>query len=408
MSSDLAISARGVTKRYRIRTDATGESAVRARRGREWFTALDNVDLDVPRGEVLGLVGRNGSGKSTLLKVFCRVTAPSEGVVDVWGRVGSLLEVGTGFHAELTGRENVYLNGAILGMKQREITRQFDDIVEFADIGPFLDTPVKRYSSGMRVRLAFAVAAHLDPEILLVDEVLAVGDADFQSKCLGKMSDVAENEGRTVVFVSHNLAAIEHLCSRVAVLGHGRVEFVGAAEEAIGHYLSRAAFSWSHDDPGVYVIGGTYLSRVITTDGDQPVDQLFTGQPLVLWIDLDKVDHIVAPNIEVLFSTSNEQVVFKATTRMGAVSWANHKNQARVRLELRLEDLPLLPGNYLVGVNVWDHADTESSLRESVAQAAELHVAGSTNVYGTGYQPRAVDGLVYVRHNWTVGTRADT
>ena len=188
----------------------------------ESILALDDVSFKVNQGEALGIIGRNGAGKSTLLKILSRVTAPSSGLVKVKGRIGSLLEVGTGFHPELTGRENVYLNGSILGMRKDEVTKKFDEIVDFSGVEKFIDTPVKRYSSGMYVRLAFAVAAHLDPEILIVDEVLAVGDAAFQKKCLGKMGDVA-GEGRTVLFVSHNMAAIEQLCSRGLILHQGKL-----------------------------------------------------------------------------------------------------------------------------------------------------------------------------------------
>lgn len=210
---------------------------VRASRGREYVWALEDVSFDVRRGEVLGLIGANGAGKSTLLKILSRITEPTRGRAELHGRVGSLLEVGTGFHPELTGRENVYLNGSILGMQRAEIERQFDEIVEFSGVAKFLDTPVKRYSSGMQVRLAFAVAAHLQPEILLVDEVLAVGDAQFQAKCLGKMESVT-NEGRTVIFVSHNLAAVRRLCPRSLVLEKGRLTFDGDTDKAIEHYLA--------------------------------------------------------------------------------------------------------------------------------------------------------------------------
>jgi homopolymeric O-antigen transport system ATP-binding protein len=200
--------------------------------------ALADVTFDVGRGEVLGLIGANGAGKSTLLKVLARITEPTTGQVAIRGRVGSLLEVGTGFHPELTGRENIFLNGTILGMRRAEIGAHFDEIVEFSGVERFLDTPVKRYSSGMQVRLAFAVAAHLQPEILLVDEVLAVGDAEFQQKCLGKMKDVTR-AGRTVIFVSHNLAAVRALCTRSLVLEHGRLVFDGDTPAAIERYLGR-------------------------------------------------------------------------------------------------------------------------------------------------------------------------
>jgi lipopolysaccharide transport system ATP-binding protein len=203
----------------------------------EDFWALRNVSFEVKRGEAIGIIGRNGAGKSTLLKILSRITDPTEGRVTLNGRVASLLEVGTGFHPELTGRENIFLNGAILGMTRPEIRKKFDDIVAFAEVERFLDTPVKRYSSGMYVRLAFAVAAHLEPEILIVDEVLAVGDAEFQKKCLGKMGDVSR-QGRTVLFVSHNLDAIRNLCGNAVVLEGGKLVFRGTAEDAVDQYLS--------------------------------------------------------------------------------------------------------------------------------------------------------------------------
>jgi lipopolysaccharide transport system ATP-binding protein len=221
---------------------------------------LKDVSFEVKRGEVVGIIGRNGAGKTTLLKILSRIVEPTEGRAEIHGRVGSLLEVGTGFHPELTGRENIYLNGAILGMKKAEIDRKFDEIVDFSGVEKFIDTPVKRYSSGMYVRLAFAVAAHLEPEILLIDEVLAVGDAEFQKKCLTKMGDVAE-EGRTVLFVSHNMPAITRLCSRAVLLNEGRVEKTGPSHHVVSAYMNSglgtmAAREWSKldDAPGDDVV----------------------------------------------------------------------------------------------------------------------------------------------------------
>src|SRR5262245_29026687 len=231
-SSDMAISVRGLSKAYTIvhetRQSTLAETVLqRLRRPlhrpmRETFWALKDVSFEVKRGDVVGIIGRNGAGKSTLLKLLSQITEPTTGEVELHGRVGSLLEVGTGFHPELTGRENVYLNGSILGMKKKEIDRKFDEIVAFSGVEKFLDTPVKRYSSGMHVRLAFSVAAHLETEILVVDEVLAVGDLDFQKKCLGKMGDFAKC-GRTVIFVSHNMAAVKALCSSAILLANGRL-----------------------------------------------------------------------------------------------------------------------------------------------------------------------------------------
>ena len=206
--------------------------------GNEKFLALDDISFEVKKGEALGIIGHNGAGKSTLLKLLSRVTAPTKGTIGYNGRIASMLEVGTGFHPELTGRENVYMNGAILGMTRAEISRKFDQIVEFAEMEKFIDTPVKRYSSGMYVKLAFAVAAHLDSEILVMDEVLAVGDMKFQQKCLGKMGDAANNEGRTVLYVSHNMNTIRQLCSRCVVLDHGKVAFDGGVEDGINVYMN--------------------------------------------------------------------------------------------------------------------------------------------------------------------------
>ena len=229
--------ARAVRGAWRRTIDMSRGRALVSGDKAEEFWALKNVSFDVKRGEVLGVIGRNGAGKSTLLKILSRITEPTEGRVIIDGRVASLLEIGTGFHPELTGRENIYLNGAILGMRRAEIKRKFDEIVAFADVEKFLDTPVKRYSSGMNVRLAFAVAAHLEPEILIIDEVLAVGDAEFQKKCLGKMSEVA-NQGRTVLFVSHNMNAIERLCQRVLCLERGSLSGTYAdVRQGIASYL---------------------------------------------------------------------------------------------------------------------------------------------------------------------------
>jgi len=255
--SDIAIKVENISKRYRIglahsRPDTLrdfmtsqfrqiGQVFKRDKSSRyespEYIWALKDVSFEVQRGQVLGIVGRNGAGKSTLLKILSRVTDPTEGVGEIHGRVGSLLEVGTGFHPELSGRENIFLNGAILGMRREEITRKFDEIVAFSEVGKFIDTPVKRFSSGMYLRLAFAVAAHLEPEILVVDEVLAVGDAEFQRKCLGKMNDVAQ-QGRTVLFVSHNMSAILRLTQETIVLDGGKIVMRAPTPEAVDHYLN--------------------------------------------------------------------------------------------------------------------------------------------------------------------------
>ncbi len=267
--SDIAIRVEGLSKQYRIgqqeRYLALRDILARSLSAPiRWFKnskfeirnsksdyiwALKDISFEVKQGEVVGIIGRNGAGKTTLLKILSRITEPTEGHAEIHGRVRSLLEVGTGFHPELTGRENIYLNGAILGMKKAEIDRKFDEIVAFAEVEKFIDTPVKHYSSGMHVRLAFAVAAHLEPEILLVDEVLAVGDAVFQKKCLGKMGDVAK-EGRTVLFVSHNMGAIQHLCPTSILLNEGRMVTEGDTTEVVSFYLNYTDEEMQHTAPG--------------------------------------------------------------------------------------------------------------------------------------------------------------
>jgi lipopolysaccharide transport system ATP-binding protein len=306
--SDIAIHSEGLGKRYRLgastssrfRYKSLREAIVqRARapfRGRSDedrtpFWALRDVSFEIHRGEAVGVIGRNGAGKSTLLKILSRITDPTEGHVDLWGRVGSLLEVGTGFHPELTGRENIYLNGAILGMRTSEITSRFDEIVAFADVEKFLDTPVKHYSSGMFVRLAFAVAAHLEPEILIVDEVLAVGDAAFQRKCLGKMSEVGR-EGRTILFVSHNMQAVRQLCSRALWIEGGRIAGAGPSAEVVDAYLASVAGAEAlealpaliADLPADPVFR---LRALRVLQGDTPRTDVVSGKPVVLEVDYE-------------------------------------------------------------------------------------------------------------------------
>jgi lipopolysaccharide transport system ATP-binding protein len=219
-----------------------GETNVRSKKGKSDFVwALKDIDFSIEQGDVVGIIGKNGAGKSTLLKLLSRVTAPTTGEINVCGRIASLLEVGTGFHPEMTGRENIYMNGAIMGMTKAEIARKFDEIVDFSGCERYIDTPVKRYSSGMKVRLGFSVAAHLEPEILVVDEVLAVGDAEFQKKAIGKMQDVATGKGRTVLFVSHNMAAVRSLCQKGIVLRDGMSDFMGTADEAIDYYMEKCS-----------------------------------------------------------------------------------------------------------------------------------------------------------------------
>ena len=278
--------------------------------------ALDDVSFEVEEGRVLGIVGRNGAGKSTLLKVLSRVTEPTKGNVTVRGRVGSLLEVGTGFHPELTGRENIYMNGAVLGMKRAEIDRKFDEIVAFSEVEQFIETPVKRYSSGMYLRLAFAVAAHLEPEILVVDEVLAVGDAEFQKKCLGKMNDVAQ-DGRTVLFVSHNMSAILRLTQEAIVLKKGRLIKRAPTQEAVDYYLSSGQAEtgeriWEADDIPVTAAPFKPISLRLKDKNDKVVDTVRSTEPVTFELEYQLDTPITGLRVGMYLSTMRGEYVFTA------------------------------------------------------------------------------------------------
>ena len=321
--SDVAIKVEGLSKKYRLgelwREDklrnVLGEYArapwkVLKREKGEEFWALKDVDLEVKHGEVLGLIGRNGAGKTTLLKILSRITRPTSGWAEVYGRLGSLLEVGTGFHPELSGRDNVYLSGAILGMSKDEIRRKFDEIVAFAEIEKFLDTQVKHYSSGMYVRLAFSVAAHLEPEILLVDEVLAVGDAEFQRKCMGKMEEVS-HAGRTILFVSHSVPAVTRLCTRCMLLRKGKVELVGETHDVVGAYLrtelqTTASREWAPDNaPGDNVV---HLRAVRVRSVEGATSEVFDiRRPIGIDVVFDVMSegHELTPNLHVFDEAGN-------------------------------------------------------------------------------------------------------
>ncbi|MFB3764918.1 MAG: ABC transporter ATP-binding protein [Methanotrichaceae archaeon] len=324
MGTNIAIKVQNLGKRYRIgeresyRTfrdafsGAVSEPLHRLRKRRnedEYFWALKDVSFEVEQGEVVGIIGRNGSGKSTLLKILSRITAPTEGQVELYGRVGSLLEVGTGFHSELTGRENIYLSGSILGMKKQEIDEKFDEIVRFSEIEGFLDTPVKRYSSGMYVRLAFAVAANLNPEILFIDEVLAVGDIAFQKKCLGKMGDVAK-EGRTILFVSHNMAAVQNLCNYGILLDKGKVICSGEVKDVIAEYvkdvffINHSSLSDRSDRVGNQLLKFTKV-EVSDSNGNK-INQVISGESIYFRIYYESLKSIKEAQVNIAFNVKTE------------------------------------------------------------------------------------------------------
>jgi lipopolysaccharide transport system ATP-binding protein len=322
--TDLEISIYDLSKEYEVwskktRSTTLGEAFANVlrngfeKRTTKRFSALRNISFEVRRGEVVGIIGRNGAGKTTLLKILSRVTEPTAGQIDLYGRVGSLLEVGTGFHPELTGRENIYLNGAVLGMGRREIDAKFDSITAFSEIEAFLDTPVKRYSSGMQVRLAFAVAAHLEPEILLVDEVLAVGDTQFQKKCLGKMSEISGGNGRTILFVSHNLAAVRVLCSRAILLDHGCLIRDGPVNQVIADYLEKfggesGEVRWGADAaPCSEEFGFVFRRAWVENHRGAVTSNLVQDQPFAICVEYEVERHL--PSLIIGFFMQNSKGV---------------------------------------------------------------------------------------------------
>jgi lipopolysaccharide transport system ATP-binding protein len=350
----LAEKAKGLIRRKASRSESLPT--------KEAFWALKNVAFEVNQGEVVGIIGRNGAGKSTLLKVLSRITEPTTGRVHLRGRVASLLEVGTGFHPELTGRENIFLNGAILGMSHSEIKRNFDEIVAFAGVERFLDTPVKRYSSGMQVRLAFAVAAHLQPEVLILDEVLAVGDAQFQKKCLGKMSEVSK-AGRTILFVSHNMAAVKSLTTRGIVLQDGKVAFDGGTDAAVQAYLKLGINNAGSDGARKSWGRGrhTVVHDVRLLDREGLSTSLYTpGDPLHIEIGFE-TDGTAGMSLDLFLSDATQSPLGMASTaHFHGVSLPTEAGTYVCRLPL--EPLWLASGNYFINVKtavtnvIWDHS----------------------------------------------------
>jgi lipopolysaccharide transport system ATP-binding protein len=358
------------------------------------FWALKDVSFEVKRGEVMALIGRNGAGKSTLLKILSRITEPTSGSARLKGRVASLLEVGTGFHPELTGRENVYLNGAILGMHKAEITRKFDEIVAFAETEKFLDTPVKYYSSGMYVRLAFAVAAHLEPEILIVDEVLAVGDTEFQKKCLGRIQTIAQGEGRTVLFVSHNMGSVRNLCDCAAYLSSGAVVEVGPADHVVETYLNSTVSSDEKElinrprFPGFLpTIAGFSMSA---GDGKPAV---LSGGPAIFEFDLDVKETIPGACIGFMFNSDQGYRVLGLNSRLELGNVTLSASRRRVRC--KVDSLPLKPGRYIVDLEIRSNGKPYDYIEHAAPVDIEFG-----NFYGTGEMLWHYEGSVLERSTW--------
>jgi lipopolysaccharide transport system ATP-binding protein len=413
--SELVITARNVGKEYRIgnqRHDTLRDHISHAwrsflgRKGDEHaqeprFHALSDVSFDVSPGEILGIIGHNGAGKSTLLKILSRIVEPTTGEVDIYGRVTSLLEVGTGFHPELTGRENVYLNAAMLGMRRQEIDRKFDEIVEFSGTGKFIDTPVKRYSSGMYVRLAFSVAAHLDPEILIVDEVLSVGDGAFQKKCLGKINDV-RRDGRTVILVSHDLPAVANLCQRAILLRHGKIVGDGPPGQVIDQYMSET-----------FAPSGTLMERkdretrgelivsslTFMNEKEEPIQHAYSGQHLIVRLGYQSF-------VGKVFSDMRVVVVITKDERVYCILSTDLVDRTRLDLEysgyvdFHVPQLPLCGGRYFIHAAIENNEITQ----DWIEYAAELQVLDG-DFYGTGrmYPHEGWRGKgMFVKHSWTL------
>jgi lipopolysaccharide transport system ATP-binding protein len=398
------IHVEGVGKQYRI---GSHEAAYRTLRESlmhalkfepsakpEFIWALQDVSFQAAPGDVIGVIGRNGAGKSTLLKILSRITEPTTGRIDLYGRVGSLLEVGTGFHPELSGRENIFLNGAILGMRRMEILRKFDEIVAFAEVQKFIDTPVKRYSSGMYLRLAFAVAAYLESEILLVDEVLAVGDASFQKKCLGKMRDVSAS-GRTVLFVSHNMAAIESLCNRCLLILEGRLTAVGTPHELVTKYLAAESLPENStrdlaQHPGRRGGMAPIMRNVSLRSQDGlAASTIRMGEGVTIRLDFDYGQRRMRPFLNISIKNNYGVPILTASTRIQN-QYQFHEPVSAGSITCHLRDLPLLQGSYSIDLFLSE----EYQNNDVVYDAISFEVV-EADVFGTGQVPPANEGSIF-------------
>ena len=407
--------AKSTSGLWRMTTDLAKGRAIVSGRKSEEFWALKDVNFEVKRGEVLGIIGRNGAGKSTLLKILSRITEPTQGRVSIRGRVASLLEVGTGFHPELTGRENIYLNGAILGMTRTEIKRRFEEIVDFAEVERFLDTPVKRYSSGMYVRLAFAVAAHLEPEILVVDEVLAVGDAEFQKKCLGKMSSVA-SEGRTILFVSHNLEAIRRLCVTSMLVADGRVDCVGPAETSIERYLTIVAGGESSDNKIRFPANSAGRAHVVRLEvldrNGLPLSRPRTADFVKFRLYFHSPHEIQRAAVRIYISTEGGELLSVCSTAQDKINPLNIE-EGDGFVDCNFPNFPLSAGKFILGaaLSIPNVAILDRNLHAGLISVepkmGSITLPGITTAvvidhYWHGPEPVPADHIAHVREETTL------
>jgi len=413
--SEVAIRVNGIGKQYHLGAYMAGYTTLREKL-LDWFIpqrnnngeeksiwALRDVSFDVRQGQAIGIVGKNGAGKSTLLKILSRVTDPTEGSAEIRGRVGSLLEVGTGFHPELTGRENIFLNGAILGMHRREIARKLDEIIAFAGVEKFIDTPIKRYSTGMQMRLAFAVAANLEPEILVVDEVLAVGDAEFQRKCLGKMSDVTQ-QGRTVLFVSHNMSAILRLTEETLVIDKGRLVLRAPTPQAVDYYMSQGLAAkgerrWQAEEipPDAYPFRPLAV-RVLNPQG-HPADVLRTIEPLTIEVEYQLAAAIKGLRVGIYLMTTRGEYIFTSFDTDDPPQFDRFDNRAAGHYisRCRLPADYLNEGHYLIGLN----ASSFRIKRYFQDEGALIFSMDSTGAPGMQWAETRL-GPVRPRLNWEI------
>jgi lipopolysaccharide transport system ATP-binding protein len=364
--------------------------------------SLKDVSFDIEQGESYGIIGRNGAGKSTLLKVLSQVTHPTTGQVKIKGKIASLLEVGTGFHPELTGRENVFLNGAILGMRNTEIKKKFDEIVAFSGVERYIDTPVKRYSSGMYVRLAFAVAAHLESDILIVDEVLAVGDAEFQKKCLGKMNQLGKSSGRTILFVSHNMAAIKSLCKKAVFMEQGKVRSIGETGNIINDYLSAYSIRQTGDGKialglSMHGTGEARFTRFLTYKNNINCDDFFFGEKPALQVELEVKENIYDAIIGVHLVNIYGEKIFMLTPNKNYKSIELLKGKYHFNIDI---DEVLMPGEYSFNLSISKHhSGADVDFLESVGK---LTVQRDSVDHELDYPWATVHGYVSPRSNWTI------
>ena len=399
MSKNTIIKVEGLSKHYLLNKNATPKSDtlygnfieglkniknITQKKQTEDFWALNDVSFEIQKGDRVGIIGRNGAGKSTLLKILSRITPPTKGRIEYGGRMASLLEVGTGFHGDLSGRENIYLNGSILGMTKYEIDRKFDEIVAFAEIEKFLDTPVKRYSSGMYVRLAFAVAANLESDILIVDEVLAVGDAAFQKKCLGKMNEVSKSDGKTILFVSHQLNTLQALCNKGLVLSKGEVSLnVSSSELAIKHYMllanqtARTAIYDRLDREGEGKIKVTDIK--FSNSNKQDIEELITGQQLFIHITYQCINTFIGQKISIALAFYGDDGILYTVLNSENTGVVYDNVKGSGELVCSINKFPLMEGNYFINVSINENGITQDWVQEATTISV---IAG--DFYGTG------------------------